>query len=154
MPQLHILVRALAGVASSLLASSRDGLAGAIMRISPQDQTKWKRLIHSALFGRQVNKSQVVKCLFLAIFWGCMLHGVPWPQTEVCQRSTCFSHNTKNLALYNEKWRNGSQKGIPIPCVNIPISRLKFSSRLKIKKLLILNQQFSKNYKNTKKKYC
>ena len=32
------------------IAKSRDSLAGAIIRIFPQDQTKWKRLIDSAFF--------------------------------------------------------------------------------------------------------
>ena len=41
------------------LTSSRDGLAGAIMRIFPQGQTKWKRLIHSALFDRQVKVNEM-----------------------------------------------------------------------------------------------
>ena len=54
-------------IRNDLLASSRDGLAGRQCESFPQDQTKWKLLIHSALFDRQINETHVLKmtvCLF------------------------------------------------------------------------------------------
>ena len=48
------------------------------------------------------------------------LHGVKWRETLVCQRSTHFSHNIQNSAIYNEKWKNGGPKGFAMPYVNVP----------------------------------
>ena len=59
------------------------------------------------------------KWSFLAILRG--LHGVTWPETIVCQRSTPFSHNIQNSVIYNEKWKNGGQKGFAMPYVNVPL---------------------------------
>ena len=52
------------------------------------------------------------------------LHGVKWRETLVCQRSTHFSHNIQNSAIYNEKWKNCGPKGFAMPYVNVPFFSL------------------------------